>query len=67
MKKKALFEDEGEDGGAGVRVNTAYAQRFEHNKRREELQRLQSKLGDQALSGSSDDESEVRRKEFCRR
>ncbi|KAK4163438.1 KRI1-like family C-terminal-domain-containing protein [Cladorrhinum sp. PSN259] len=66
--KKALFddsssEDDQEDGGAtlGLKVNEEYARRFEHNKKREELHRLQEKYGangDDEDSESSTDESE---------
>ncbi len=57
--KKKLFEDESdlassdddqEDGGAALegpslKINKEYARRFEHNKKREELQRLEEKYG----------------------
>lgn len=36
-------ESESEDGGEGFKVNEEYARRFEHNKRREEMHRLQEK------------------------
>ncbi|KAK4224139.1 KRI1-like family C-terminal-domain-containing protein [Podospora fimiseda] len=58
--KKTLFddsssEDDQEDGGAtlGLKVNEEYARRFEHNKKREELHRLQEKYG-----ANGDEESE---------
>ncbi len=75
--KKALFDDSSssssdddqEDGGAtlapaaGLKINEEYARRFEHNKKREELHRLQEKYGasgaqDEESESSSDDESE---------
>ncbi|KAK3990579.1 KRI1-like family C-terminal-domain-containing protein [Cladorrhinum sp. PSN332] len=66
--KKSLFddsssEDDQEDGGAtlGLKVNEEYARRFEHNKKREELHRLQEKYGangEDDDSESSTDESE---------
>jgi protein KRI1 len=75
VSKKGLFddsssssEDDQEDGGATLgpsgefKINEEYARRFEHNKKREELHRLQEKYkpggeGDQE-SESSSDESE---------
>ncbi|KAK4455868.1 KRI1-like family-domain-containing protein [Podospora aff. communis PSN243] len=73
--KKSLFddsassssEDDQDDGGAsvapaaGLKINQEYARRFEHNKKREELQRLQEKYGangDEGSESSSDDETE---------
>ena len=77
VSKKALFDDSSssssdddqEDGGAtlgpsaGLKINEEYARRFEHNKKREELHRLQEKYGasggqDEESESSSDDESE---------
>ncbi|KIW95134.1 uncharacterized protein Z519_03718 [Cladophialophora bantiana CBS 173.52] len=45
-------EDGGGDGGPSseLKVNEAYARRFEHNKKREELQRLEEKLGKSSTS-----------------
>ncbi|KAK0748779.1 KRI1-like family C-terminal-domain-containing protein [Apiosordaria backusii] len=72
-KKQSLFddsasssEDDQEDGGAtlggqapGLKINEEYARRFEHNKKREELQRLQEKYGaGEESESSSEDESE---------
>jgi protein KRI1 len=61
-------EDDQDDGGAaltgGLKVNEEFARRFEHNKKREELHRLQEKYGkgkDAEVSeseSSSDDETE---------
>ncbi|GIL71939.1 hypothetical protein Vretimale_611 [Volvox reticuliferus] len=49
-KKSLLDEDDGDGatGDFGFRVNKEYAARFEHNKRREELHRLQSKYPEEA-------------------
>lgn len=76
VPKKSLFEDSGssseddqEEGGATLgpssqlKINEEYARRFEHNKKREELHRLQEKYknadGEDLESGSSsEDESE---------
>ncbi|KAL2128676.1 hypothetical protein VTI74DRAFT_8850 [Chaetomium olivicolor] len=75
VSKKALFDDSGssseddqEDGGATLgpsaelKINEEYARRFEHNKKREELHRLQEKYkagGDaEEDESSSEDETE---------
>ncbi|EAQ89053.1 hypothetical protein CHGG_05672 [Chaetomium globosum CBS 148.51] len=75
VSKKGLFddsssssEDDQEDGGATLgpsaelKINEEYARRFEHNKKREEMHRLQEKYkpGGEAEqeSESSSDESE---------
>ncbi|KAL2155933.1 hypothetical protein VTH82DRAFT_675 [Thermothelomyces myriococcoides] len=77
VPKKSLFEDsdssgsedDQEDGGATLgnsvelKINEEYARRFEHNKKREELQRLQEKykstgLGEEESEESSEDETE---------
>ncbi|KAL2140708.1 hypothetical protein VTI28DRAFT_3493 [Corynascus sepedonium] len=76
VSKKALFEDsesssedDQEDGGATLgasaelKINEEYARRFEHNKKREELHRLQEKYkaggeGDEESESSSEDETE---------
>ncbi|GIL45728.1 hypothetical protein Vafri_2894 [Volvox africanus] len=51
-RKKSLLDEDGGDGATpedfGFRVNKEYAARFEHNKRREELHRLQSKYPEEA-------------------
>lgn len=53
-------EDDQDDGGAaltgGLKVNEEYAKRFEHNKKREELHRLQEKYG--KVKDAEDSESE---------
>lgn len=72
--KKPIFdassssEDDQDDGGAtlapsaaGLKINQEFARRFEHNKKREELQRLQEKYGangEDSSGSSSDDETE---------
>ncbi len=40
-RSKVLFDDSDDDsdGGADLKINDAYAKRFEHNKKREELHR----------------------------
>jgi protein KRI1 len=72
MARELLNSDgsESEDGGAEVhqsdlKVNESFARRFEHNKKREELQRLQEKLGKTSRKrkreddvGSEDDSSD---------
>lgn len=75
VSKKSLFddsessEDDQEEGGATLgpsaelKINTEYARRFEHNKKREELHRLQEKYKgadgqDVESESSSDDEDE---------
>jgi protein KRI1 len=69
VPKKALFDDDSassseedqEDGGAALgspaelKINEEYARRFEHNKKREELHRLQEKY---KATGGEDGESE---------
>ncbi|KAI0406686.1 KRI1-like family C-terminal-domain-containing protein [Xylaria palmicola] len=64
-KKKVLFDesDDDSDGGADLKINDAFAKRFEHNKKREELHRLEEKYGSkQSNSGNSktkgDDEAD---------
>ncbi|PNH07982.1 Protein KRI1 [Tetrabaena socialis] len=51
-KKQSLLGEEGEEGDAvpdfGIRVNKDFAARFEHNKQREELHRLQAKYPEEA-------------------
>ncbi|KAI1180182.1 KRI1-like family C-terminal-domain-containing protein [Nemania sp. FL0916] len=63
-KKKVLFEDSDDesDGGVNLKVNDEYAKRFEHNKKRAELHRLEekykSKQPNGTASGSKDDDEE---------
>jgi protein KRI1 len=64
-KKKKLFddasssEDDQEDGGAALKINSEFARRFEHNKKREEVHRLEEKLkkNGKTLEGSDSDSS----------
>lgn len=77
VPKKSLFDDSAssssdddqDDGGATLapsatlNINEEYARRFEHNKKREELHRLQEKykdngIDDQESESSSEDEDE---------
>ncbi|KAI0512663.1 KRI1-like family C-terminal-domain-containing protein [Xylaria bambusicola] len=65
-KNKALFDDSesDSDGGANLKINDAYAKRFEHNKKREELHRLEEKYksnrsnGDNSKSREEDQDDE---------
>ena len=53
-----LFQDE---GPATFQINEKYAKRFEHNKKREELQQLQEKykqFGESESSSTSEEEDE---------
>ncbi|KAI6351714.1 hypothetical protein MCOR25_009773 [Pyricularia grisea] len=57
-------DDDSEEGGAKLeeasgsfKINEEYARRFEHNKKREELQRLEEKHG-RALANEDDEESD---------
>lgn len=45
-RKKSLFDDSDDesDGGVKLQINSEYAKRFEHNKKREELQRRKLRL-----------------------
>ncbi|KAK6515401.1 KRRI-Interacting protein 1 [Arthrobotrys conoides] len=57
--KKRKATDDAEE--SGFKINTEYAKRFEHNKKREELHRLEEKYGKAASkrqkTGGSDDDS----------
>ncbi|KAK7903486.1 Kinetochore protein Spc24 [Exophiala xenobiotica] len=64
MARELLSSDgsDSEDGGAHVKptdlkVNESFARRFEHNKKREELQRLEEKLGKASRKRKRGDES----------
>ncbi|KAI1429299.1 KRI1-like family C-terminal-domain-containing protein [Xylaria sp. FL1777] len=64
-RSRVLFDDSDDDsdGGADLKINDEYAKRFEHNKKREELHRLEEKYkANQPSSGNSkgrdDDEDE---------
>ncbi|OTA82604.1 hypothetical protein M434DRAFT_16939 [Hypoxylon sp. CO27-5] len=52
-RKKSLFDDSDDesDGGVKLQINTEYAKRFEHNKKREELQRLEEKYKSKQVNG----------------
>ncbi|KAF4591637.1 ribosome biogenesis protein Kri1 [Ophiocordyceps camponoti-floridani] len=64
LKRKILQDSDSdsdgdcETGGADLKINEEYARRFEHNKKREEREKLQKKYGDGDASSSSDDETE---------
>ncbi|KAI1105915.1 Krr1-domain-containing protein [Jackrogersella minutella] len=63
--KQRLFDDSDDesDGGAKLQINSEYAKRFEHNKKREELHRLEDKYksnhanGDKSKGGGDNDDS----------
>ncbi|KAI0110477.1 KRI1-like family C-terminal-domain-containing protein [Nemania sp. FL0031] len=63
-KKKVMFDDSDDesDGGVDLKINDEYAKRFEHNKKREERQRLEEKYGSKQTNGgnskSREDESD---------
>lgn len=42
-KRQSLLDDDADVTTLGIKVNKDYAARFEHNKEREELHRLQAK------------------------
>ncbi|KAF6222840.1 hypothetical protein HO133_000891 [Letharia lupina] len=44
-RRLSVRNDESETGGHGFKVNHEFARRFEHNKKREELHKLQEKYG----------------------
>ncbi|RPB10605.1 hypothetical protein P167DRAFT_537531, partial [Morchella conica CCBAS932] len=50
--------DENENAG-GFKINTEYARRFEHNKKREELQRLEEKYGKDDAVAADDSEEDT--------
>ncbi|KAI1144051.1 Krr1-domain-containing protein [Hypoxylon sp. FL0543] len=63
-RKKSLFDDSDDesDGGVKLQINSEYAKRFEHNKKREELQRLEEKYKSKQANGNKskggDDDSD---------
>ncbi|KAI3336471.1 Krr1-domain-containing protein [Xylariaceae sp. AK1471] len=65
-RKKVLFDDSDDesDGGVDIKINDEYAKRFEHNKKREELHRLEEKYkssqsnGNKSKSQDDDDEDD---------
>lgn len=60
IERKKLLEDEEHSNDMKLTVNVDYAKRFEHNKKREELEKLESKFGhidsDDSNITSSEDE-----------
>ncbi|KAI1879407.1 hypothetical protein JX265_002361 [Neoarthrinium moseri] len=58
--QKALFDDSEDesDGGAQLKVNDEYAQRFEYNKKREERHRLEEKYKGQANGRAGEDDDD---------
>ncbi|KAI9375730.1 KRI1-like family C-terminal-domain-containing protein [Aspergillus egyptiacus] len=65
-KSRKLLDDEsssdsGDDSGGvplDLKINEDYARRFEHNKRREEMQQLESKLGKTSALGKQNHDGE---------
>ncbi|KAI1393523.1 Krr1-domain-containing protein [Hypoxylon trugodes] len=63
-RKQRLFDDSDDesDGGVKLQINAEYAKRFEHNKKREELHRLEEKYKSRQANGDrskdDDDDSE---------
>ncbi|EEB05939.1 krr family protein [Schizosaccharomyces japonicus yFS275] len=59
--KKSLLDDDSEEetGDNSLKINKEFARRFEHNKKREELQRLQEKYGNAADEDEDDSDSVV--------
>lgn len=55
-KKQTLFDDEVEEGQ--LNINAEFARRFEHNKRRELLDKAKEKYGDAAILNSDEESSE---------
>ncbi|KAI2642897.1 KRI1-like family C-terminal-domain-containing protein [Xylaria nigripes] len=54
QKKKVLFDDTDDesDGGVDLKINDEYAKRFEHNKKREEIHRLEEKYKSEKAKGN---------------
>ncbi|CDW72271.1 zz domain protein [Stylonychia lemnae] len=63
--KKTLFEEEEDINSDGLKINTEFARKFEHNKRRELLEQGKEKYGEKALrdNDGSDNESESEEEE----
>lgn len=59
-EKPSIFDDSDDDanGGVELKVNSEYAKRFEHNKKREEQHRLEEKQKAGKFNSKDDDESE---------
>ncbi|KAI1302579.1 KRI1-like family C-terminal-domain-containing protein [Xylaria venustula] len=57
-QSKGLFDDSDDDsdGGADLKINDAYAKRFEHNKKREERHRLEEKFGSNSKNKHDEDD-----------
>ncbi|RYP79178.1 hypothetical protein DL771_000156 [Monosporascus sp. 5C6A] len=66
VRKPSLFDDSEDesDGGVKLQINSEFAKRFEHNKKREELHRLEEKYksnknnGDKSKGGDDDYDSD---------
>lgn len=58
MDKRSLFEGEDEAAGAGFKINKDFAKRFEHNKRRELLDRGRERFGAELESEASSESEE---------
>ncbi|KAI1752291.1 KRI1-like family C-terminal-domain-containing protein [Xylaria castorea] len=63
--RKALFDDSDDesDGGVDLKINDEFAKRFEHNKKREELHKLEEKYNSKQANrnsskGKGDDEED---------
>ncbi len=56
--KQVLFEEEQELEDGELKINPEFARRFEHNKRRELLDKAKEKYGERALLAGSDSELE---------
>lgn len=59
----SLFADVDEVGDQGFTINEEYAKRFEHNKKREDLHRLQEKYKDAVLNGDDEEEDSTSEEE----
>ncbi|KAI5868066.1 Krr1-domain-containing protein [Durotheca rogersii] len=59
-RKESLFDDSDDesDGGVQLQINTDYAKRFEHNKKREERQRLEEKYKSKPTNGDKPNEDD---------
>ncbi|KAI0180396.1 Krr1-domain-containing protein [Hypoxylon sp. FL1284] len=54
--KRSLFDDSDDesDGGVKLQINAEYAKRFEHNKKREEMSRLEEKYKSKSKQSNGD-------------
>ncbi|KAH9884453.1 Krr1-domain-containing protein [Xylariomycetidae sp. FL2044] len=59
-RKPGLFDDSEDesDGGVKLQINDEYAKRFEHNKKREELHRLEEKYKSRQTNGHDQDDDD---------